>query len=432
MSTFVAGVGGSPDFSRRPPSLQGGALGGVAGARRVGHCGAMRFGWLVALLAVGCLDGATAPGDGGQALDAGVFDGSDLAAPGGGATDLATAPPDLPPTPYVYVSGYSPQIARFRLDPATGALTALGTTPATGSPSFLAVDPARRHLYAVNETGNTVEAFAIDPATGGLTHIGTDQSSGGSGPAHLVVDGGSRWLLVANYTDGRVQVVPIQADGSLGLPGTPLHDCSSKAHQIVLDADNQHAFVPCLADNNIAQYTLDAKTGALTLNTPATVDAGTGPRHLALRPGGGFAYEIGETDNTIGAYAVDGAGRLTELQRVSTLPAGFMGASNGAEVQVAPSGKFVYGSNRIVGADGSIVIFAIGGDGKLTLVGHQATGKKPRHFSLDPSGRWLLVADQDSGDVRVFAVDTATGGLTPVGSPVAATMPSFVGVVPLP
>lgn len=390
-----------------------------------------RGAWLSALLAIGCLGGGGAASDGGGAADGGA---RDLAAPGGGAGDLAPAPPDLspPPTPYVYVSGYSPQIARFRLDPQTGALTALGTTPAAGDPSFLAVDPARRHLYAVDESGSQVQAFAIDPTSGALTHIGTDRGSGGTGPAHLAVDGSGAWLLVANYGDGRVAVLPIAGDGSLGAPGAPLTDCSQKAHEIVLDGANQHAYVPCLADDVIGQYAFSAADGNLSASTPATVKAGTGPRHLALAPSGAFAYEIGEIDSTLGVYAVDAAGRLTELQRVSTLPAGFMGSSTGAEVQVHPSGTLVYGSNRILDGDGDLVIFAAGGDGKLTLVGHQATGKTPRHFSLDPTGRWLLVADQGSDDVRVFSVDAASGKLTAAGAPVSVPAPSFVGVVPLP
>jgi 6-phosphogluconolactonase len=399
---------------------------------------------LAAVLLGGCLGAATTD-DGGarghdlavsMAVDAGV---GDLSRPGGGGDGATTPPPDLlpPPTYYVYVSGYSPQIARFVLNVATGALTAQGTTPATGSPSFLAVDPARRHLYAVDETNSKVEAYAIDAATGALTHVGSDAASGGSGPAHLSVDGSGKWVLVANYGDGATAVLPIASDGSVGAAVTTNKDCSAEAHHFVTDASNQHAFVECLHDNKTLQYTFNAATGALTSNPPLATGEQF-PRHLALRPGDAFAYVIEETDSMMDALALDGAGHLTLLQRLSTLPVGSTQTATGAEVQAHPSGRFLYGSNRYTAADGitptggSIVAYSLGSDGKLTLLGHTATGKTPRHFSLDPGGRWLLVADQNDNDVRVFAVDATSGMLSAVGTPVSAPSPSFVGVVPLP
>ncbi len=363
-----------------------------------------------------------------EAGDAGVPDdmpasvAADLA---GGAADLTLTKP-----PLVYVSGYSTTIQRYRLDLATGALTAVGTTTTTGSPSFLAVDPARTHLYAVDETNSKVQAFAIDASTGALTHVGNDAGSGGSGPAHLIVDKSGAWVLTANYGSGDVGVLKIAADGTVGAP-TTLH-AGAMAHEVVLDGANAHAWVPCLGSNYVAQYAFDAAAGMLSAATPPTVPAaasGAGPRHLALAPAGAFAYLVEESASMIDAYAVDGGGHLTLLQRQSSRAAGAAGANTGAEVQVHPSGRWVYVSNR---GDDDIGVFAVGSDGKLAPVTHTKTGgQTPRHFSLDPTGRWLLVANQTSGDVRVFAVDGGAGTLTPTGTTVQATMPSYVGVVPL-
>jgi 6-phosphogluconolactonase len=367
----------------------------------------------------GARDLSVAVGDGGLA------DGG--AAGDFGPRDLATPPPS---TAFVYVSGYSTTIARYTLDPSNGTLTPKGTTGATGSPSFLAVDPARRHLYAVDETNSKVEAYAIDPATGALTHIGTDALSGGTGPAYLTVDTSGKWVLVANYGSGDVGVLPIAANGSVGAPMT--HHAGMNAHEVVLDATDSFAWVPCLGSNYIAEYSFAAATGALTPPTPATVTtpAGSGPRHLALHPTRALAYLIEETDSMVGTYSVDGAGKLTLLQRQSSRAAGASGTNTGAEIAVHPSGKFVYVSNR---GDDDIGVFSVGADGLLTPVAHTKTGgQTPRQFSIDPSGKWLLVANQGSGDVRVFAIGATTGTLTAAGAPVAATMPSFVGVVPLP
>ena len=373
---------------------------------------------------------ASACGHSGGVVDGSVASGGDLAAASrdlatAGANDLATAS-----TAVVYVSGYATTIGRYMLDATTGALTSVGTTTATGSPSFLAVDPARRHLYAVDEANSKVEAFAIDAASGALTHLGSDAASGGSGPAHLSVDGSGKWVLVANYGSGDVGILPIAGDGSLG-PATSLH-AGANAHEVVLDGGNRFAWVPCLGSNYVAQYSFDAAAGTLTAQTPATVatPAGSGPRHLALHPTRAFAYLIEESDSMVDALGVDAGGKLTLLQRQSTRAAGATGTNTGAEVQVHPSGNFVYVSNR---GDDDLGVFAVGSDGTLTPVAHTKTGgQTPRHFSLDPAGRWLLVANQASGDVRVFAIDAAAGTLTPAGAPVPATMPSFVGVVLLP
>jgi 6-phosphogluconolactonase len=382
---------------------------------------------LAAVATLGACDLDVVPLDAGASDFAAISDddgggGDDLA-----GRDLASGPP---PTPFVYVSGYTTTITRYLLDTTLGSLTVKGMTTATGSPSFLAADPSRRHLYAVDETNSKVEAFAIDPANGALTHVGTDQNSGGTGPAHLTVDGSGKWVLVANYGSGDVGVLPIVAGTGGVNAGTSLH-AGTNAHEVVLDAANQHAWVPCLGSNYVAQYNFDAATGKLTAGTPPTVGtpAGSGPRHLALHPTRALAFLIEETDSMLGVYTVAG-GNLTLLQRQSTRANGAAGTNTGAEVQVHPSGKFVYVSNR---GDDDIGAFSVGSDGRLTPIAHTKTGgQTPRHFSIDRSGRWLLVANQGSGDVHIFAIDATSGLLSPGGAPVTFTMPSYVAEIPLP
>ena len=386
---------------------------------------------------IGCA-GSRANGDGGSTDFAIGGDGAadlgarDLASGGSGGVDGGGG---SGPT-WVYVSGYSTTIARYVLDESSGALTAMGTTTATGTPSFLAFDAARRHVYAVDEANSVVEAFAVDATTGALTHVGTDRASGGSGPAHVAVDPSGGWVLAANYGSGDVGVLPIGAgDGSLGA-GTSLH-AGVNSHEVVFASAGGAtvAWVPCLGSQYIAQYswnagsgTLTALTGAATVMTPA----GAGPRHLALAPSGAFAYLVEETDSMIAQYSVGANGGLTLVQRMSSRATGATGTNTGAEVALHPSGKWLYVSNR---GDNDLGVFAVGAaDGKLSPLLHVKTGgTTPRHFSLDAAGgsKWLLVADQGSGDVRVFAVDGATGLLAATGTMVTATMPSYVGAVKL-
>ena len=352
-------------------------------------------------------------------------------APGSGGHGSGGAAPTG--EPYVYVGGYGSEIRVFHLDLASGALTAVGSPVAAGTnPSFLAVDPAHRTLFAVNEGSGAsaaVASFHIDAATGALTFL-SRVSSAGDGPAYVSTDRTGKLALVANYGGGTVAVLPVAADGTLS-DASDVHDHgggSANPHEVVADAANAHAFVPNKGLDTVTEYALDAASGKLTKTGTLTVAAGAGPRHLDLHPDGKHAYLIDELDSTMSALSYDAAsGKLTVLQTLSTLPAGFQGANTGAEVQVSPSGAFVYGSNR--GHD-SIVVFHVEADGTLSLVGHQsALGKTPRHFQLERSGKVLLVANQDSGNVVTFRVDPATGLLTPTGQEVAVPSPSYVGVV---
>ncbi len=354
----------------------------------------------------------------------------------------------------VYVGTYtgakSKGIYSFRLDMATGKLTALGLAADTVHPTFLALHPTRRFLYAANEIGNyngtssgSVSAFAIDSASGKLTLLNREPSGGG-GPCHLIVDATGKSVIVANYGGGSVEVLPVQPDGQLGKPTTFIQHHGSSvnkkrqegphAHGIALDAANRFACVTDLGLDQVLLYRLDAEKSTLTAHDPSSVAAnpGAGPRHLAFHPNGRFAYAINELDSTVTAYSYDASrGILKAGQTVSTLPPDFTRPNSTAEVAVHPSGRFLYGSNR--GHD-SIAIFRIdSGGGRLRLVGHESTqGKTPRNFAIDPSGAWLLAANQDSDSVRVFRIDTDTGRLKSTGEVVEVGAPVCVQFVPVP
>jgi 6-phosphogluconolactonase len=333
----------------------------------------------------------------------------------------------------VYVGSNVPDISVYTFDAMSGALALVGAKTTTGSiPSFMAVDPAKKYLYAVNEYMAQLVAFSIDRATGGLTML-NKIAANGDGPAFIGVDRGGKYVLVANYNAGSTGIFKIGADGMLG-SSTDTKMPGMNAHMILTDPSNQFAFVPCLGSDYIAQYRFDASAGTMTAASPAHVmtKAGAGPRHIAFHPTGPYAYLINEKDSTMNAYTLSStAGTLTELQSLSTLPATFTGQSKGAEVVVSSDGNFVYGSNR--GHD-SIVIFSVAaGTGKLTLVGHQSTGgATPRSFNIDPSGNFLLVANQDADNVVTFKIDRSTGMLGQMKATAVSKGPEFVGAFVIP
>ncbi len=341
--------------------------------------------------------------------------------------------------PFVYVSGYRPEIAIFRLDTAGGKMIAAGKAVNVGQePSFLAFDPAAKFLFAVNETDpGRVRSFAINQATGALTPI-NDVPAMGSITAHLSTDRTGRWLLVANYGDqkqGSIASFPIGADGRLGTAvDTREFGLGTMAHYIGADPGNRFVFVPLKGGPSVAQLVFDEATGRMKPNLPAHAPAAreAGPRHLDFHPNGRFAYVINELDLTMTAFAYDAkAGLLRELQILPTLPpaADKVGAS-GADVHVHRSGRFLYGSNR---GHNSIVIYRLGEDGRMSLVGHESRDiRRPRNFTIDPTGTIMLVANQDAASVTMFRIDQNTGTLEPVGTPTPVGVnPSFVGVVML-
>jgi 6-phosphogluconolactonase len=345
-----------------------------------------------------------------------------------------------------YTDGKSKGIYRCELEVKTGKLTNPQVAAELRSPSFLAIHPSHRFLYAVNESGSgkntgAVSALALDPASGTLKFL-NDQPSGGDGPCHINVDKTGKNALIANYGGGSAAVLPIGADGKLApISSFVQHKGSSvdksrqeapHAHSVNLDKANRFAFVCDLGLDKVMIYRFDADKGTITPNGPAylMLDPGSGPRHFAFHPDGKSAYVNGEMAMTITACDYDAAkGALTKRQTLSTLPPGAdrKGAST-AETVVHPSGKFVYVSNR---GHNTIAIFTIDpATRKLTAAGHQGENiKTPRNFAIDPTGTYLIVANQDGHSLVVFRINQETGALEPTGNMVDVPNPVCVRMV---
>jgi 6-phosphogluconolactonase len=358
-------------------------------------------------------------------------------------------------TYFVYVGTYTEEastskgIYAYRFDSGNAQLTPIGLVAQTTNPSFLAVHPNHHFLYAVNEVGNFkgqksggVSAFAIDHATGKLTLL-NEVASGGADPCYIIVDKTGKFVLVANYTGGSVSVFPILQDGSLGAAsafvqhaghGTnPKRQEGPHAHSIDLSPDNRFAIVDDLGLDETLVYKFDSAKGSLTPNDPpfAKADAGAGPRHFALSPNGKFGYVIDEMGDTVSVFSFDAAaGALRPLQTISTIPKGFAGQNDDAEIVIHPSGKFLYASNR--GHD-SIAIFSIDPEkGTLTLVEYVPTkGQSPRNFEIDPTGRFLFAANEKSNNIVVFRIDPQTGRLAATGKVLDISQPVCVRFVPI-
>jgi 6-phosphogluconolactonase len=368
-----------------------------------------------------------------------------------GASMVSAADSPKPDKAWVFIGTYtntakSKGIYRCEMDLATGRLGEPELAAEVANPSFLAVHPSRRFLYAVGEMeqfggkkGGAVTALALDPKTGKLELL-NQGPSGGGGPCHLVVDRAGKHVLVANYGGGSAAVLAVGADGKLGeTTAFEQHKGSSTdksrqeaphAHSINLDSANRFAFVADLGLDQVVVYRYDAEKGTLTRAEPAAVAPGSGPRHFAFHPDGKHAYVINEMANTITAFTYDPeSGTLKPVQTVPTLPEDFKGKSWTAEVQVHPSGKFVYGSNR---GHNSIAVFSVNPrTGELTPAGHQAENiKTPRNFGIDPTGNYLIVANQDGGSLVVFRIHPKTGALEPTGQTIKVPMPVCVKFVP--
>jgi 6-phosphogluconolactonase len=371
----------------------------------------------------------------------------------GGPDALAAAAPASPSTApksdafWVYLGTYtrksSQGIYLAELDLRAGTLRLKGLAAALTNPSFLAIHPNGRWMYAVGEMGDfqgkkqgAVSALAIQPD--GTLQLLNQQPSGGAGPCHLAVDPTGRYVVVANYGGGSVASLPIAEDGRLREPVSVIQHTGSSVHPQRQQAPHAHSvnFDPTgklvvaadLGLDKLLVYRLDLASGKLAPHDPAwvKVDAGAGPRHFAFHPTGRFAYVINELASTITAFAYQAdRGRLEPLQTISTLPEGFTGTNTTAEVQVHPSGRFLYGSNR--GHD-SLAIFALDpATGTLTPKGHVSTqGKTPRNFGIEPTGQYLVAANQDSDNVVLFRIDAQTGQLTPAGQQIQVSMPVCV------
>jgi 6-phosphogluconolactonase len=333
----------------------------------------------------------------------------------------------------VYVSGYGPDIRVLSLDTASAQLSDKSKISGGMSPSYLAFSPDKRFLYAVNEAGapadSKVLAFSVDASDGHLTALNS-AVTGGTGAPHLAVHPSGRFLAVAHYNSGEVVIIPIGTDGSLGTAGPlnkgPNNSCQN-AHQAVFDRTGDHLLVPCLGSNFVMQFKFDA--GTLSYNDPATVPVEGGPRHLALSPDEKRAYVLSEHASTITTFKYDAAsGKLSEPTTVNSYK---QQAGSSAHILVHSSGKFLYVSNRQENSLGRFLLDGTGLPQSPSFVTDMIA--TPRDFSIDPTGSFLLLANQaGTQDVQVFRIDTQSGELTRSQSLALGGSPTFTGALVLP
>jgi 6-phosphogluconolactonase len=337
-----------------------------------------------------------------------------------------------------YTGGKSEGIYVYKFNSASGDNSFVSVVKSS-NPSFLAVSPNSKFVYAVNENadstrftaGGNISAFSFDKTNGTLTEI-NKQPSGGKHPCYVAVDKTGHWVFAGNYSSGSIGLLHAGKDGALDtLKQIVQHEGSGPntqrqqgphVHSTIVSADNKYLYVPDLGIDKVMIYSFDKTKGILKYKSAAASLPGNGPRHFEFAPNNKFAYLMEEMTGTVVCYKASN-GNLQFVQRISALPAGFKGAIGSADIHVSANGKFLYCSNR--GDANSISIFTIHpANGKLTLSGHQSTlGKTPRNFNFDPSGNFLLVANQNTDDIVIFKVNKKTGMLTETGKKISVGNP---------
>jgi 6-phosphogluconolactonase len=338
-------------------------------------------------------------------------------------------------------------IYALQFDPATGAIIPIGQVAEAANPTFFAVHPTQRFLYAVSQltwfqgqSSGAVNAFAIDRESGGLKHLNT-VPSGGPEPCFISIDRRGRNVLVANYAGGSIAVLPIAADGRLHpasafvqhTGSSVVHERQSQpyTHSVNASPDDRFVVAADLGADELRVYQFDGERGeVLPSECPSyRCRPGRGPRHLAFHPSGRFAYVVNELKSEVTALAWNShRGTFNEIQTMATVPKPFSGENSPSEIAVHASGRFLYASNR--GHD-SIAVFAINGrDGRLRVVEHVRTaGKFPRGFRVDPTGGYLLVANQKTNKLVVFRIHPGSGRLQRTRHRLAVPSPACIQFV---
>ena len=329
----------------------------------------------------------------------------------------------------------------YKMNTETGEVNAVSKATAA-NPSYLDISPDEKFVYAVNEDANdkgSVSVFSFDKNSGALNYI-EKQNSGGDHPCYIAVNKTGKWVAVANYTGGSISTLPIMANGTLGVATTIQHTGSSvdkerqekpHVHSTVFSPDDKYIFVPDLGIDKVMIYSFNAGSGKPEPATApfAATPPGSGPRHFTFHPNGKLAYLIEEMGGAVSAYKYKD-GKLTLFQHISTYPANFTGKKSSADIHVSPDGKFLYASNRV--PVNNIAIFSIDKNGKLTTKGYESTkGKVPRNFTIDPTGNFLLVANQESDSIVIFKRNKQTGLLTDTGNRIKVGKPvclKWVGI----
>jgi 6-phosphogluconolactonase len=332
----------------------------------------------------------------------------------------------------VYLGTYtnnssSKGIYHAKFDSSNGKLSKPELAAEVCNPSFLAIHPDGKHLYAVTEKKpGEVSAYIINRENGSLKLLNR-VLAGGDISCHLSFSKDGRTLFVANYGSGSVSSIPIKADGSLEVPASIIHQKGDRprAHSVNIDSKNRFIYVAYLGIDKVITYRFNPENSKLTENNQPSfgLEAKSGPRHFTFNQAGKYAYVINEIGNTVTAMQCDPeTGVLTEIQTISTLPNDFKDKSYTAELKIHQNGKFLYGSNR---GHNSIAVYKIDPEtGKLDIVGFQDKGiDTPRHFTIDPSGKYCLVGNQNSDSIAIFAIDGKTGMLKPLEQQVSIGKP---------
>ena len=330
---------------------------------------------------------------------------------------------------YMYVSLQDDdKILVFGMDAGTGKLTPEAEVPAAGGPSASAISPDRKVLYVGHRNTKEISSFRIDPGTGGLTQIG--RVSLPDSPTFLSTDRNGRFLLSAYYQGAHVAVHSIGDDGSVSDPPIEWLETAAAAHAIQTDPSNKFAFVPhiarlndsvmqppgdALGPNAIFQFRFDENTGRLTPNSPLKVEPEEflGPRHYCFHPNLNVVYFSDEQGCSVTGYHLDtSTGTLSAFQTITTLPEGYSGRNTCSQIQISPSGKFLYAPNR---GHNSIAGFSVdASSGRLTAIGRVSTEAVPSAFSLDPEGNFLFAAGSETGRLASYRINGVTGELTPL------------------
>jgi 6-phosphogluconolactonase len=338
-------------------------------------------------------------------------------------------------------SGQTEDLYVYKFNSSTGELSLKEHKTGIENPSYLAISNDNQHVYAVNEISKgEITSFNFDPVSGDL-EILNKGSSGGNGPCYIAIDENDQYVFAGNYGSGSIAAIRLEEDGSLSNDiqviqheGSSINNSRQRGphvHQTVLSPDNRYVFAPDLGTDKVACYRFDPGNtiNPLALATPpfTEIDPGSGPRHFLFHTKKKIAYLVSELKGTITVFSQK-EGELRFIETVSLLPPGYDGRIGAADIHLSSDGRFLYASNR--GDANEIVIFSVARNGTLQTIGRQSTlGRTPRNFAIDPTSRFLLVANQDSGDIVVFRRDKKTGLLTDTGNKVHVTAPSCLKFV---
>ena len=327
----------------------------------------------------------------------------------------------------------------YKFDDSTGELSWVSNTDESViSPSFLTIASNGKYVYACTEAriknAGSVSAFEFEKKSGSLKFI-NKQASGGDNPVYLSVNSDNTWLVNANYYGGNLSAFPINADGSLqpftqliqhtGKSINPERQENAHVHSTVFSPTEDYLFVPDLGIDKIMVYRFDeSQQIALTEIQPSFINStpGSGPRHLAFYPNGKYAYLVEELSGTVSVYNYR-EGTLDSIQRIATHAGDASGPFGSADIHLSPDGRFLYVSNR--GKENNVTIFSVDANGKLKLIGYEsARGEVPRNFTISPSGNFLLVANEKTGNIVVFKREMKTGMLEYAGIQISIPQPS--------